>query len=107
VVRPRVGARSRAAPVIHLSYIVPLHSVRFDDETEAALMRVRNATGASASEVMKEGVVALSDRLARQATVRPFDIYRKLDVGPGGYARAPARNAKRGLKAILRRKHKG
>jgi hypothetical protein len=86
---------------------MPLHSVRFDEETESALARIREATGASASEVMKRGVVALSDRLVRKAIVRPFDVYQKLDLGPGGYARAPARKAKGALKAILQRKHKG
>jgi hypothetical protein len=85
---------------------MPLHSVRFDDETEDALDRVCDATGASPSEVLKQGVVALARKLGRKAPGRPFEVYRKLDLGAGGYARAPARQAKQALGALMRRKHR-
>jgi hypothetical protein len=84
---------------------MPLHSVRFDEETEQALVRVCDATGSTPSEVLKEGVVVLAERVARRKSPRPFEIYRQLDLGPGGYARAPARRAKDAIRAILRRKH--
>jgi hypothetical protein len=85
---------------------MPLHSVRFDDETEEALEQVCEATGASISVALKRGVLVLRDGLASVATTRPFDIYRALDLGPGGYARAPARRAKQALGEIISRKRK-
>ena len=84
---------------------MPLHSVRLDEETEEALSRVCDATGASVSQVVKSGIVALSERLIRRAAVRPFDLYQRLDLGPGGHARAPARRAKQAIREILKRKH--
>jgi hypothetical protein len=36
---------------------------------------------------------------------RPWDLYRKLKLGRGGYARAPARTAKFAVREIVRKKH--
>jgi hypothetical protein len=84
---------------------MPLHSVRFDEETEEALNRVCEAMGASRSDVLKKGVMALARKLAANATSRPFDIYRTIDLGSGGYARAPARKAKQAIRTVIRAKH--
>lgn len=83
-------------------YKMSLRSVRLDEETEEALGRVCRATGASVSEVIKQGIVTLATRLARRAGPRPFDIYSQLDLGPGGYARAPARKAKQAVSQLIR-----
>jgi len=40
-----------------------------------------------------------------QASRKPYDIYRELDLGGGGYASAPAREAKSAVAALIRRKH--
>ena len=85
---------------------MPLHSVRFDEETENALAEVRASTGASTSEALKNGIVALRDGLARTKRRRPFSVYKEIDLGPGGYARAPARRAKQALREIVGRKRK-
>ncbi|HET6285027.1 MAG TPA: hypothetical protein VFH73_28980 [Polyangia bacterium] len=84
---------------------MPSHSVRFDEETEEALEHVCKASGTSVSVVLKRGVLALRDGLASAKTTKPFDIYRALDLGPGGYAQAPAPHAKRAVAEIIRRKH--
>jgi hypothetical protein len=84
---------------------MPLHSVRFDDETEDALEHVCEATGTSVSVVLKRGVLALRDGLASAKTTKPFDVYSALDLGPGGYAQAPARRAKQSVAEIIRKKH--
>ena len=34
-------------------------------------------------------------------TANPYEIYAHIDLGPGGYARAPARQAKRHIKTLL------
>ena len=52
----------------------------------------------------KRGLVAARDALRGESSVTPFDVYRAIDLGPGGYARAPARQAKRAVRALLRRK---
>ena len=98
------GAGRLSRHVIH-TYYMPLHSVRFDDEAEAALALVCDSTGSSPSEVLQRGVVALAKGLRRKPPSHPFEIYRKLDLGPGGYARAPARQAKAALDGLIRRKH--
>jgi hypothetical protein len=85
---------------------MPLHSVRFDDETDQALARVCDATGASPSDVLKRGVMVLAKSIDRKRPVRPFDLYRKLDLGPGGYALGSARNAKQVVRALIKRKHR-
>jgi hypothetical protein len=83
-----------------------LHSVRFDEDTEEALEDVCEAAGISVSLALKRGIIALRDGLAATKSSRPFEIYETIDLGPGGYAKAPARHAKRAIADILRRKHK-
>jgi hypothetical protein len=61
------------------------------------------SAGLSISEVLKRGLQA---HAAGGGTSRrkPYDIYRELDLGPGGDAGAPAREAKAALAHLIRRK---
>ena len=83
-----------------------IRTVRLDPESERALAEIRRATGMSVSGALKRGLVAARDAL-RAATALPFEVYRKIELGPGGYARAPARRAKQALRALLRGKRRG
>ncbi len=83
-----------------------IRTVRLDPESERALAEIRRATGISVSGALKRGLVVAREAL-RGATAQPFEVYRKIDLGPGGYARAPARRAKQALRALLRGKRRG
>lgn len=85
---------------------MPLHSVRFDEQTEEALEEVCEVTGASVSVALKRGIVALRDGLVAKPARRPIQIYETLDLGPGGNARAPARKAKQAMRELMRQKHR-
>jgi hypothetical protein len=37
-------------------------------------------------------------------TVRPYEVYDQLDLGPGGYANAPSTDTQRGVTEALRNK---
>jgi len=89
--------------VIH-GYYMATRTVRLDEESKRAPAGVRRATGTSVSGALKRGLVAARDALRDESSVTPFDVYRGIDLGPGGYARAPARQAKRAVRALLRRK---
>ncbi len=56
--------------------------------------------------MLKEGLTAFETQALQQANRNPYDIYRELDLGEGGYARAPAAQAKSALADIIRRKHR-
>ena len=80
-------------------------TVRLDEESERLLAKVRRAKGLSASAALKQGLVALSDALdAEGPTETPFEIYRKLDLGSGGYTHNSGRAAKSAIQQVLRRK---
>ena len=81
-------------------------TVRLDDDTEKVLQEVVQSTGMTFSAAFKQGLLALRDRLTEEATVRPYDIYEQLDLGPGGYAIAPATEVRRGVQEAIRRKHR-
>ncbi len=81
-----------------------IRTVRLDDETEKALEEIVAATGSSVSAVMKKGLLVLRDEVVREARCVPYDVYKGLDLGSGGYAVAPATRARRGVQAALRRK---
>jgi hypothetical protein len=78
-------------------------TVRLDEETEKTLARLRKATGLSISEVLKRGVQAYAERSGR-TQARPYDIYRRLDLGAGGWSIDPAADAGRAVGEAIRRK---
>ena len=80
-------------------------TVRLDEESERLLARVCDATGLSVSAVLKRGLVVVSTEIANGLASKPYEVYRRLDLGPGGYAIAPARNAKSAVRDAIRRKH--
>ncbi len=81
-------------------------SVRLDEETERALGTLTSATGASVSEILKRGVLSLRDATVSTSPRGAWHVYRELDLGPGGYAVAPARESRRAIGALLRARHR-
>ena len=81
-----------------------IRTVRLDDETEKVLAQVTKKTGWSVSAVLKRGVLALRDEVGRSSQQSAFEIYRRLDLGPGGYALVPSNETRRGMQIALRRK---
>jgi hypothetical protein len=79
-------------------------TVRLDAEAEKALQEVREATGLPISEALKRGLRSLQDQVRRQAGRAPYDIYRELDLGAGGYAIAPSTETRTGVRKALQRK---
>lgn len=77
-------------------------TVRLDPRTERLLQAVLKRTGMTASDALKAGVAALHRSLVAEARAHPYAVYRALDLGGGGYARAPARDAKTAIRAVLR-----
>lgn len=85
---------------------MPTRTVRLDEEAETALSYIRKATGLPISEALKQGLHALQDRVRREARRTPYDVYRQLDLGPGGWAVGPSTDAKRAATEAIRRKHR-
>jgi hypothetical protein len=79
-------------------------TVRLDEETEEALDQIRAATGLRVSEALKRGIRALRAEIARDREVAPWDIYREIELGRGGEAKAPSNRVKGVLRTIVRRK---
>ena len=53
---------------------------------------------------MKRGLRALRSEIERDAGRNPYDVYRELDLGPGGYASNPSTEVKRGVRERLKKK---
>jgi len=79
-------------------------TVRLDEEAEKALQEVRAATGLPISEALKRGLRSLQQQVRLEAGRTPYDVYRELDLGPGGYTIAPSTATRRGVRKALRRK---
>ncbi|MEW5984856.1 MAG: hypothetical protein AB1806_21085 [Acidobacteriota bacterium] len=80
-------------------------TVRLDEEAEAALLRIRKATGLPISEALKRGLHAFQESVGRETRETPYDVYRQLDLGAGGWAIAPATDSRRAVAGAIRRKH--
>lgn len=81
-----------------------IRAVRLDPRSEALLRDLVRRTGMNASQTLKAGLQVLHETLQADSGSRFSEIYRTLDLGPGGYARAPASEVKRGIREIIRRK---
>jgi hypothetical protein len=81
-------------------------TVRLDEEAEGTLQRLRNLTGLSISEVLKRGLSAYESEALAKAARRPYDVFRELDLGDGGHARTPGRQAKAAIADVIRGKHR-
>lgn len=81
-----------------------IRTVRLDDEAEAALREIREATGVPISEALKQGLRSLRQQVRDASRHQPYEIYDRLDLGPGGYAIAPSTETRRGVVAALRKK---
>lgn len=79
-------------------------TVRLDDEAEEVLQQIRDATGLPISAALKLGLKSLKQRVSEESRRSPYDVYRRLDLGPGGYASAPSTDTRRGVAAALRKK---
>ena len=80
-------------------------TVRLDSESEKILQEITHSTGLSASAALKRGLRALRAEIAKEAPRPPYEIYEGLDLGTGGYASAPASQAKTAARRAIRRKH--
>lgn len=80
-------------------------TVRLDEEAESTLATLRQQTGLSISEVLKRGLEAYAASSHNEVAQTPYDVYRRLDLGRGGYALAPATQAKSAVAETVRRKH--
>jgi hypothetical protein len=65
---------------------------------------MKNKLGRPASTTLMRGKLSLRDEMSRRSQRSAFEIYRRLDLGPGGYAIAPATDTRRGMQLALRRK---
>jgi hypothetical protein len=81
-----------------------IRTVRLDDDTEAALRQICEATGLPISEALKRGLRSLRDQVGQEMKRTPWDVYRELDLGPGGYAIAPSTETRRAVKQAIRKK---
>jgi hypothetical protein len=79
-------------------------TVRLDEEAEAALRQIREATGLPISEALKQGLQSLRKQVRDELQRRPYDVFRQLDLGPGGYAIAPSTETRKGVATALRKK---
>ena len=79
-----------------------IRTVRLDDDAEAVLADLRQRTGMTISEVLNRAleIYASTSPSPEKAEKTPFVIFRRLDLGPGGYAVAPAGDAALAARAL-------
>ena len=83
-----------------------MRTVRLDEEAEKTLAEIRDATGWSISAALKRGLLALREKVAGERARTAWEVYERLDLGPGGYAIAPSTDTRRGVRKALRRKQR-
>ena len=82
-----------------------IRTVHLDDGAERTLAELRNRTGLSISEIFRRGLQAYAESVRDEMAETPCEAFRRLDLGPGGYAAAPASQAKTAITAVIGEKH--
>ena len=81
-------------------------TVRLGEEGEATLADLRNRTGLSISEVIRQALRTFAAELDKEAAARPYDVFRNIALPrSGGYALAPSYRAKQAVVLVIRRRH--
>ena len=80
-------------------------SVRLDEDTEKTLAMLTRMTRLTISKLLKHGVLAYRSKTLEETARKPCEIFRQLDLGSGGYARVPAKNAKTVVGDIIRERN--
>jgi len=83
-----------------------MKTVRMEPEDEKLLERLRRRTGLTTSDILKRGMRLLDESLATQPTKSAYEIYCKLDIGPGGYAIGPSTETSKSVREAILRKHR-
>jgi hypothetical protein len=81
-------------------------TVRLDKEAESALREIRRITGMTISEALKRGLLVLRQTVRDKHAAASWEVYERIDLGPGGYAAAPASRSKQAVADAMRRKHR-
>ncbi len=81
-----------------------IRTVRLDEEAEKALNDIINAAGITISAALKRGLLVYRDEVLKETKRYPRDFFEEFDLGEGGYALAPARDAGKAVKQIIRNK---
>ena len=80
-------------------------TVRLDDEAEKTLADLQKVTGLSISDVLKRGLHAYASIAEKDAPVKPYDVYRRLEIGASVKAAAPTSGRKKQVSEIVRKKY--
>ena len=80
-------------------------TIRLDDETEQILQQIIRSTGLSITGALKKGLFVLHREIEQHTHRAPYDVYRELDLGPGGDAIAPSTQIRQGMRKALQKKH--
>ncbi len=79
-------------------------TVRFDRDDEVVLRRIRDVTGLPISQILKRGIRSFQGEVREEKARTPYEVFRSLDLGPGGYAVAPSTQTSRAVRDAIRKK---
>ncbi len=82
-----------------------LRTVRLGVEEERILRELQRTTREPVSAILRRGLRALQPRRPAKQTLRPYDIYKTLDLGPGRYALGASTEVEKRMADAVRRKH--
>ena len=79
-------------------------TIRLNEDDERRLEEICRSTGLTISGAVRRSLRALEEQLGRVAMPTPYDLYSELDLGPGGYAKAPSTSTREAAKQAIERK---
>ena len=81
-----------------------MRTVKFDEEAEATLAKLREETGLTIAEILKRGLTAYQQATVDRPSRTAYEVWKSLDWGEGDSALPAAKDSKQAIKEILRKK---
>lgn len=80
-------------------------TVRLDSDAERLLGELTRTTGLTTSAVLRKGLYALKDQVGEPGSESPYEIYKSLDLGPGGNAIGSSASSRKAARQAILAKH--
>lgn len=81
-----------------------IYTIELDARAEAILKKLMAATGVDEATAIQQALLDFEKTFEPPGVTQPFEIYRQLDLGEGGYAACPADQSRQGIVEMLQRK---
>lgn len=82
------------------------YTIELDARAEAILKKIMALTGCDEATAIQHALLDLEKAFEPPVMPEPYDVYRQLNLGEGGYTECPSDQSRQGVLEVLQRKQR-